>query len=188
VRPLRSGRRGMTTVGRRRLAGLGIAALVFLLDQGLKWLLVAKLRLAAVGVIDICPFFDLRHARNFGVSFSLLTANSVEMRWLLVVVTAAIAAGVLFWMLHEKAMGEIAALGLVAGGALGNIYDRATDGYVTDYADLHFGAFRPFAIFNLADAAISIGVLIILARSFLSREKRGEDDAGGQSARAPSET
>ena len=178
----------MTVVGRRRLAGLGIAALVFLLDQGVKWLLVARVRLIAVGAIEICPFFDLRYAQNFGVSFSLLTANSVEMRWLLVLITAAIAAGVLFWMLREKAMGEIGALGLIAGGALGNIYDRAMAGYVTDYADLHFGTFRPFAIFNLADAAISIGVLIILARSFLSREKRGEDEAGGQSARAPSET
>jgi signal peptidase II len=57
------------------------------------------------------------------------------------------------------------------GGALGNIVDRTRYGYVVDYADLHFGAFRPFYIFNLADACISIGVLILLARSFLIGDK-----------------
>jgi len=87
------------------------------------------------------------------------------------------------WLLREKHLPEVAALGMVLGGALGNIHDRATLGYVVDYADLHFGDFRPFQIFNLADAAISIGVVIILARSFLSREKRGDDDdAGSQPA------
>jgi signal peptidase II len=59
----------------------------------------------------------------------------------------------------------------VLGGALGNIRDRARMGYVLDYADLHFGAFRPFLIFNVADACITIGVLIILARSLFMREK-----------------
>ena len=58
-------------------------------------------------------------------------------------------------------------LGLILGGALGNIKDRFDLGYVIDYADLHFGDFRPFLIFNVADAAITIGVVIILARSFL---------------------
>ena len=74
-------------------------------------------------------------------------------------------------MLRETARGDILALGLVLGGALGNITDRARFGHVVDYADLHFGTFRPFLIFNIADAAITIGVLIILARSLLSREK-----------------
>ena len=60
---------------------------------------------------------------------------------------------------------------LVLGGALGNIRDRMTQGFVIDYADLHFGEFRPFLIFNVADAAITIGVVIILARTLLSREK-----------------
>jgi signal peptidase II len=74
-------------------------------------------------------------------------------------------------MLRETKLGDVLPLGLVLGGALGNILDRSRFGYVVDYADLHFGTFRPFLIFNLADAAITIGVLIILARSFLLREK-----------------
>jgi signal peptidase II len=61
---------------------------------------------------------------------------------------------------------------LVLGGALGNIVDRTRYGYVVDYADLHFGAFRPFYIFNLADACISIGVLILLTRAFLIGDKK----------------
>ena len=169
----------MTLVGRRRLAGFGVAVLVLAADQLVKWLMAGPLRLAEVQVIDLVSFFDLRWAQNYGVSFSLLSASSDESRWLLVGLTALIATGVLVWMLREQAMAEIAALGLVLGGALGNIWDRARHGYVVDYADLHFGDFRPFQIFNLADAAISLGVVIILARSFLSRDKRDRNDAGG---------
>ncbi len=60
------------------------------------------------------------------------------------------------------------------GGALGNIRDRATFGYVLDYADFHLGEWRPFLIFNIADAAITIGVAIILVRALFLREKPPE--------------
>src|SRR3546814_10615493 len=85
--------------------------------------------------------------------------------------TGAIALFVFVWIMRERKLGDIAALSLVLGGAAGNIRDRFMYGFVIDYADLHFGEWRPFLIFNLADAAITIGVLIILARSLLSREK-----------------
>jgi signal peptidase II len=75
------------------------------------------------------------------------------------------------WMWREKLRGDVLALALVLGGAAGNIVDRIRYGYVVDYADLHFGTFRPFYIFNLADACITFGVLILLARAFLMREK-----------------
>jgi signal peptidase II len=74
----------------------------------------------------------------------------------------------------------VLALSLVLGGALGNIVDRVRYGYVVDYADLHFGVFRPFYIFNLADACITIGVLILLARAFLMREKASDEPAAVQ--------
>jgi signal peptidase II len=74
-------------------------------------------------------------------------------------------------MMREKVLADIIGLAMVLGGALGNIFDRTSRGFVIDYADLHFGDFRPFLIFNFADAAITIGVLILLARSLLSREK-----------------
>ncbi|WP_374284452.1 signal peptidase II [Novosphingobium sp.] len=166
----------MNPLVRLRLLGLGLAAVIFAADQWIKWLVRVPLQLRQVGSIDLIPFFRLTWAENYGVSLGMLTADSMEMRWLLVALTAGIALVVLVWLLREKTAAEVTALGLVLGGALGNIRDRMTFGFVVDYADLHIGEWRPFLIFNLADAAITLGVLIILARSFLSREK--QDNAG----------
>lgn len=165
---------------RSRTVGLTLAAVVFALDQWIKWLMLYPLQLRQVGVIELVPFFRLAWTENYGVSLGMLTATSMETRWLLVLVTAGIATVVGVWLMRERKLIDIVPLGLVLGGALGNIRDRITQGFVIDYADLHFGEFRPFLVFNLADAAISIGVLIILARSLLSREKRDDttDDAG----------
>jgi len=160
---------------RARMVGLLIAAVVYAVDQLFKDWLVKGLGIAQLGdVMEILPFFALRFTKNFGVSLGLFTAASPEGRYMLVAMTGAIALFVLVWLLRERKLGDIAALGLVLGGALGNITDRFSVGYVIDYADLHFGEFRPFLIFNIADAAITIGVLIILARSLLSREKPGD--------------
>lgn len=163
------------SIRRARIIGLLIAAVVYAIDQGFKDWLIKGLGIAQPGdVMEITSFFALRFTKNFGVSLGLFTAGSPEGRYMLVAMTAAIALFVAVWLLRERKLGDIAALGLVLGGALGNITDRYTVGYVIDYADLHFGEFRPFLIFNIADAAITIGVLIILARSLLSREKPGD--------------
>jgi signal peptidase II len=74
-------------------------------------------------------------------------------------------------MWRERARGDVLALAMIAGGALGNIVDRIRYGYVVDFADLHFGDFRPFLIFNVADACITLGVLLLVARALLLREK-----------------
>ena len=88
---------------------------------------------------------------------------------------AAIATVVAVWLWRERRMGDTLALGLVLGGALGNITDRVRFGYVVDFLDLHFGEWRPFLVFNLADAAISIGVVILLLRALFSRSDRRPD-------------
>jgi signal peptidase II len=166
---------------RNRLIGLLIAAAVFVVDQAVKLWMVGNLKTLPTveRVIEILPIFNFRWTENYGVSLGLFTAGSAEGRWALVAMTGAIAVFVLVWLLRERKMAEIAALSLVLGGALGNIRDRYSYGYVVDYADLHFGEFRPFLVFNIADAAITIGVLIILARSFLIREKAEQkSDAG----------
>lgn len=159
---------------RNRIAGFALALGVFGIDRAIKALVAGPLQLQAVGVIKLLPFFDLRWTENYGVSYGMFTADSSEMKFALLAMTGLIALGVAIWMLREKVLGEILALALVLGGALGNIYDRATRGFVIDYADLHIGEWRPFLIFNLADAAITVGVLILLARSLLSREKPAE--------------
>lgn len=156
-----------------RNLGIAAAATIFTLDQLIKYVVVYPLALESRQVIDLLPFFDLNFVRNYGVSMGFFRADSDIMRWALVGMTAAIAIFVGLWMWREKARDDVIALGLVLGGALGNIVDRVRFGYVVDFADFHIGSWRPFLIFNLADAAITIGVLILLARALLLRDKGG---------------
>ncbi len=156
-----------------RPLGLTTAIVTLALDQLIKYVVTYPLALQSredVGV-DILPFFRLRWLENRGVSMGFFHADTDLARWALVGMTMVIALFVAVWMWREKARQDVAALGLVLGGAIGNIIDRMRLGYVVDYADLHIGEWRPFLIFNLADAAITIGVLILLARALLLREK-----------------
>ncbi|WP_324073069.1 MAG: signal peptidase II [Erythrobacter sp.] len=165
---------------RNRLIGLAFAAVIAGIDQLVKWWVIGPLALRQVGHIDLLPFFDLTYTENRGISHGMLQATDMETRWLLVAMTAVIALVVAVWMMREKAMGEILGLALILGGAVGNIRDRYDLGYVIDYADFHIGTFRPFLIFNIADAAITIGVVIILARSLFVRDKE-ETETGDAS-------
>ncbi|MES2497296.1 MAG: signal peptidase II [Pseudomonadota bacterium] len=155
-----------------RALGFGIAAVVLLLDQLSKWLIMGPVALRERGLIQITSFFDLRWVENYGVSMGFLVAGSDRERWLLVVATALIAVAITVWIWREKAKGDVLALGLVLGGAIGNIADRARLGYVADFLDLHIGNWHPFLVFNVADAAITIGVLILVARALLVREPK----------------
>jgi signal peptidase II len=163
---------------RAPVLGFAVAAVVFVLDQFTKWLMIGPLNLReqvngdVFGQIYLLPIFNLTWTENNGISFGLLNATNPTGRWLLVAMTGAIAAGVAWWLTREKQRGDQIALGLVLGGALGNIVDRVRFGYVVDFADLHFGDFRPFLVFNVADAAISIGVVILLIRAFLAGKKQ----------------
>jgi signal peptidase II len=102
----------------------------------------------------------------------LLSASSETTRWLLVAMTLAIALFVAVWLWREKRRDDAWGLALVLGGALGNIVDRIRFGYVVDFMDLHFGEWRPFLVFNIADAAITIGVLLLLVRALLTRKEK----------------
>lgn len=155
-----------------RAAGWIAAAAALAGDQLAKWLVTYPLALDARGVIEVAPIFSLRWAENHGVSMSLLTADGPLGRWLLVALTGAIALAVAAWLWRERDRVNTIALGLILGGALGNIVDRLRLGHVVDFLDLHFGAWRPFFIFNTADCAISIGVVLLLARTLLAREDR----------------
>jgi signal peptidase II len=159
------------TAVRNRLIGLAIAAFVALVDQAVKWYVIERLELDRIKHIDLLPFFDLTYLENRGISLGMLQATDWETRFVLLALTAVIALVVLIWLMREKRLGDISGLALILGGAIGNIRDRWTFGYVIDYADFHIGDFRPFLVFNIADAAITIGVVIILARSLLLREK-----------------
>ncbi|WP_417593007.1 signal peptidase II [Parasphingorhabdus sp.] len=164
----------ISQIKKYRRIGLILAFLIFLLDQASKFVVMQLLQLPNRGQIELVPFFNLTWAENYGVSMGFLTASTDFQRWALVALTGLIGVAVFIWMNREKAKWDIIALGMVLGGAMGNIVDRARLGYVADFADLHIGDFRPFLIFNLADACISIGVVILLARALLIREKKDD--------------
>ena len=162
----------MSAVWRNRLLGLLLAAVVFGFDRWLKGYVSGPLGLRVEGDhLDLLPVFDFTRTHNYGVSLGMFTATSSEMRWALVGLTGLIALVVFAWLLRERKLADVVPLGLILGGALGNIRDRVFLGYVIDFADLHFGEIRPFLIFNVADAAITTGVVIILARALFMREK-----------------
>src|SRR6476469_3730970 len=113
---------------------LVIAFLVFVFDQAVKWLVTVPLNLRGQPewTIRITDFFNFRWVENNGVSLGLLSASSFWGRWLLVLLTGAIAVFVSFWLWRERKRIDSVALAMVLGGALGNILDRIRLGYVVD--------------------------------------------------------
>lgn len=155
-----------------RRTGIIIALTIFLADQLSKYIVTVPLDLEAMGQIVLLPIFNLTWVENYGVSLGLLTADTNTGRWLLVAMTAIISAGVAWWLWREPNRQDVIGLGLVLGGATGNLLDRVRLGHVVDFADLHFGSFQPFLVFNVADAAITVGVLVLLARALFGKDKQ----------------
>jgi signal peptidase II len=168
--------RTMDRQRRNRVLGFAVALAVFLLDQLVKWVVVNIFQLRARETIELLPIFELRWVPNHGVSMGFLTAGSEAERWALVAMTAAISVFVTLWLWRERRRDDAVALALVLGGALGNILDRLRLGYVVDYAHLHFGNVSPFLVFNVGDAAITIGVLLLLVRALLTRERKAPSE------------
>jgi signal peptidase II len=160
----------------KRNAAWMLAAAIFIVDQLSKFAMIGPLRLHERGSIDQLPIFRFTWTENRGISLGLGQAETDLQRWLLVAGTAAIAAVVAWWIRREEKGGERMALALVLGGALGNIVDRVRLGFVVDFLDLHFGEWRPFLVFNVADAAISIGVVILLLRAVFIRPAAPEEN------------
>jgi signal peptidase II len=147
--------------------GFGVAAIVFLLDQLSKYWILNIVRLPERGYIEVLPVFRLTYVENIGVSMSLFRATSDAERWFLIATTGAIALAVAVWITREKARTDVLALGLVLGGALGNIVDRVRFGYVVDFLHFFWGE-HSFWVFNVADAAITAGVLLLLFRALMA--------------------
>jgi signal peptidase II len=149
--------------------GLPIALLALTADQVSKWLILNHV-MAPPQVIPVTGFFNLVLGRNTGVSFGLFGDAPP---WALMALTLAIVAGLLFWMQRADHRLTALSLGLIAGGALGNLVDRLRHGAVTDFLDFYFATFH-WPAFNLADVAIVSGVgLLLLESSFLRGEGKG---------------
>ena len=148
--------------------GLGIIGAVVLIDQAAK--AAAGAWLPAGRLVEILPILSLYRVDNQGIAFSLFSGSS---GLLLILVTLAITVLVLaFWWRAEDG-GRAAAIGyaLIVGGALGNLADRLRFGRVTDFLLLHFGSWTLF-VFNLADAALTAGPVLLLLVYFLPARPR----------------
>ena len=148
-----------------RRFGIWIVALVFVLDQALKLWLVFGLHLGETGPYDLTSFMTIVLAWNRGISYGLFQQEGNLGPWLLVLLSVVAAIWLSRWMWRATDRLTVASLALIVGGALGNGVDRTVYGAVVDFVHLHYGSFSWY-IFNIADAAIVVGVLGLLYESF----------------------
>ena len=155
---------------------LWLSAAVMVADQITKQLVVRNL--GWFDVLPVFPHFNLVHMHNTGAAFSMLSSAP---RVFFILLGVAVSVGILWW-LRKNPRGQTlfaSALALILGGALGNVIDRATRGYVVDFLDFYWGSWH-FAAFNVADAAITIGAgLMILDMILESRRGRHAAAAKG---------
>jgi signal peptidase II len=160
----------MTEVRRRAMLGLGlcVAAVIVVLDQLTKAAVLALF--VHQGLDDgtrVAPFFNLVLTFNRGVSFGLLSAGGGGRGALLfALVAGAIVAGLLWWLARAESPLLAVAIGLIVGGAVGNVIDRIRLGAVVDFLDFHLGSWH-WPAFNLADSAICLGVAAMLLDGLL---------------------
>jgi signal peptidase II len=161
-----------------RRVGALVAVAVLAADQAVKAWVLGGSAGTAEAPIPLGPFLNLTLTWNRGVSFSLFTQNSALGQALLLGFTLAATALLGWWLWRCRSLVVGAGLGAIIGGALGNALDRATHGAVVDFLDLHlFG--RHFFVFNLADAAINVGVaLLIVDLVFGSRAAEARPETG----------
>ena len=153
-----------------------LAAAVVILDQLSKWWVLNVVHLDLKGQITVLPFFRLTDVRNLGVSFGLLRADSPTARWLLVGAATIVVVALIVWARRADRPLFATALGMVMGGAIGNnLIDRVRIGQVVDFLDFS-GLYFPW-VFNVADSAISVGVVLLLWDSFFPGKTAG-DNAG----------
>ena len=156
-----------------RLVAL-VAATVFVVDQLTKLWILFGLDLLQVGRIPLLPFFDLTMVWNYGISYGLFQQDGDLGRFVLIGIKIVAAVVLWFWagQLSSKLM-RVAMAGII-GGALGNAVDRIAYGAVADFAHLHWGDFSWY-VFNVADAAIVVGVLLMLYDAFFRGERAPAD-------------
>ncbi|GGB66510.1 MULTISPECIES: signal peptidase II [Henriciella] len=175
-----------------RMLWLGVILAVIVSDQLTKWLILSNPAFNAVpcldvmvacGKIELSSVFDLTMLWNRGISFGTLQSDGI-MRWVLVLATTGIAAGFTYWLFRAERWLTALSLALVIGGAIGNLIDRIRFGAVVDFLDFSgpwFGAHIanwPIGfpwVFNIADAGITVGaVLLFLDQFLMSRNETGE--------------
>ncbi len=151
-----------------RLAGL-LAVLVGIVDQVSKaWILGV---MQPPRVIEMTPFFNLVLGWNRGVSFGLFNSDNPWGRYVFVAVAAVVVAALLYWLWREATRWSTFAVGLIVGGAVGNVVDRVQFGAVVDFLDFHVAGYH-WPAFNAADSGICIGAAMLVVESLFTPAKK----------------
>lgn len=151
------------------LGGLTIF-IIFALDQITKaWILFSY---PHGFVLPVCPFFNIVHAHNHGVSFGMFQSYTSLKQWLLIILALAISAWIVRMLWQTKSKGEFLGFSMILSGALGNIVDRLRFGYVVDFIELYINEKLRWPAFNVADSSIVLGVgLVLVIQFFYNAEK-----------------
>ena len=121
--------------------------------------------------IPVFPGFNITYVHNFGAAFSFLSEAGGWQRWFFTLLAATISIGIIIWLKRLKPEETLSAisLGLILGGAIGNLIDRVIYGYVIDFFDVYYQTWH-WPVFNIADSAITAGVALMLYESFMHKE------------------
>ncbi len=154
------------------LKWLWVSVLVVVLDQAAKFLASGMLILH--DPVAVLPFFNLTLMHNPGAAFSFLADASGWQRWFFTVLAAIVSIVLVVWLrrLPPQEKWMAAALALVLGGAVGNLIDRLMYGYVVDFIELYYKDWY-YPAFNIADAAITVGAVMLVVDTLRSKEKQG---------------
>ena len=151
--------------------GFGVALVTLARDQATKLYFLFVDVLSLRDPLRLTPFLDLTVVWNRGVSYGLFQQHTEIGRWVLTSISIAAAIGLSIWMRRAATGLLAAALGLIAGGALGNAIDRIAYGAVFDFIHLHAGRFSWY-VFNVADAAIVAGVIGLVYDALVLEKRR----------------
>ena len=154
-----------------RLTALTLAALIFVLDQASKLYVLYILELEFSGPLTINPYIDLILVWNRGISYGLFQQHADWGRYGLVLLSVGATIGLTIWLFRTPVKTIMFGTSLLIGGALGNALDRILYGAVVDFVLLHWQEWQWY-VFNVADAAIVAGVLLLLYDSLLGESKR----------------
>ena len=167
----------MSEPGRLRRLGLGLAFATIALDQLTKWWIV-NFVMNPPNVIEVTPFFNLVLGLNRGVSFGMFSSDSNLSRWLLTALALAIVCALAVWLWRAEKPWLAVALGLIIGGAIGNVIDRAMVGAVVDFLDFHVADYH-WPTFNVADMGITCGAAGLIWDSVFGYQCDNFDDEKG---------